>query len=105
MFFDEIDALVSARSETGDSSGGVQQRMLAALLNEMDGIDRVAGVLVVSNCACISLTTDGVDLGQLAASYAAVVIQYYTAFAMQSSGCCNEPHRYDRLCTATSWTV
>ena len=49
MFFDEIDALVSARSETGDSSGGVQQRLLAALLNEMDGIDRVAGVLVVSN--------------------------------------------------------
>lgn len=53
MFFDEIDALVSARSETGDSSGGVQQRMLAALLNEMDGIDRVAGVLVVSNCSFI----------------------------------------------------
>jgi SpoVK/Ycf46/Vps4 family AAA+-type ATPase len=58
VFLDEIDALVSARSETGDSSGGVQQRMLAALLNEMDGIDRVAGVLVVSNCTFVSLTTD-----------------------------------------------
>ena len=60
VFLDEIDALVSARSETGDSSGGVQQRMLAALLNEMDGIDRVAGVLVVSNWTFVSLTTDGV---------------------------------------------
>jgi transitional endoplasmic reticulum ATPase len=44
VFFDEIDALVAARSTTGDSSGGVQQRLLAALLNEMDGVDRVDGV-------------------------------------------------------------
>ena len=62
MFFDENDALVSARSETGDSSGGVQQRILAALLNEMDGIDRVAGILVVSN-RTFFLNTDIVGTG------------------------------------------
>ena len=48
VFFDEIDALVSTRSVDGDRSGGVQQRLLATLLNEMDGVDRVAGVLVVA---------------------------------------------------------
>jgi SpoVK/Ycf46/Vps4 family AAA+-type ATPase len=48
IFFDEIDALVSSRSAGGDSSGGVQQRMLATLLNEMDGVDRTSGVLVVA---------------------------------------------------------
>ena len=50
VFFDEIDGIVHSRSATGDGCGGVQQRLLTTLLNEMDGIDRVAGggVLVVA---------------------------------------------------------
>lgn len=36
LFLDEIDSIVGKRSESGQR--GVQERVLAALLNEMDGI-------------------------------------------------------------------
>jgi transitional endoplasmic reticulum ATPase len=48
LFFDELDALVSNRSNTtGDS---VQDRVLSTLLNEMDGITTNHGVVVLVNC-------------------------------------------------------
>ncbi|KAL7424926.1 AAA+-type ATPase [Cryptotrichosporon argae] len=43
VFFDEIDALATSREDT-DAHGGV----LTALLNEMDGIEALAGVTVVA---------------------------------------------------------
>jgi transitional endoplasmic reticulum ATPase len=51
LFLDEIDALVAKR-HTGTSNGGaqrdaVQERVLATLLNEMDGVETADGVLVV----------------------------------------------------------
>ena len=36
LFIDEVDALVGNRS--GEKQGGVQQRVLSTLLNEMDGV-------------------------------------------------------------------
>ncbi|KAJ3049191.1 hypothetical protein HK097_009790 [Rhizophlyctis rosea] len=55
IFFDEVDAIVGKRSlekASGGGSGGrggdsVQERVLSALLNEMDGIEAARGVLVV----------------------------------------------------------
>lgn len=52
VFFDEIDAIVGRRA-IGESSSGatssstVHERILASLLNEMDGIEVAEGVLVV----------------------------------------------------------
>ncbi len=46
IFFDEIDAIVGKRS-LGDSTEGVQERVLATLLNEMDGIESLNDVLLV----------------------------------------------------------
>jgi SpoVK/Ycf46/Vps4 family AAA+-type ATPase len=46
VFFDEIDAVVGSRSERSDS-GGVQQRLLATLLTELDGIAAGGRVLLV----------------------------------------------------------
>ncbi len=37
LFIDEVDSLVSARGG-GGRSGGVKEKVLATLLNEMDGI-------------------------------------------------------------------
>jgi hypothetical protein len=49
VFFDEIDAIVARRTVGGDGSGGVQQRVLTTLLNEMDGVESsTAGVLVIA---------------------------------------------------------
>ena len=51
IFFDEIDAIVAARSLTGGGGGGggdvVQERILSTLLNEMDGVGKGGGVVVV----------------------------------------------------------
>jgi AAA family ATPase len=44
IFFDEIDALGSARDGGGDVHGGV----LTSLLNEMDGVEELSGVTVVA---------------------------------------------------------
>eukprot|EP00035_Acanthoeca_spectabilis_P032562 m.19263 g.19263 ORF g.19263 m.19263 type:complete len:919 (+) comp5420_c0_seq1:486-3242(+) len=46
IFLDEIDAVVGSRGGSSDS-GGVQQRTLATLLTEMDGVATVGQVLVV----------------------------------------------------------
>ena len=51
LFLDEIDAIVSRRSLEGSAdgaeAGGVQQRILSTILNELDGIDSAEGVVLV----------------------------------------------------------
>jgi transitional endoplasmic reticulum ATPase len=47
IFFDEIDALASARS-TGREDSGVGGRVLSQLLIELDGIEELRGVLVLA---------------------------------------------------------
>ena len=52
IFLDEIEALVGARDLSGGGgggggSGGVQERILATLLTEMDGVEPTNGVVVV----------------------------------------------------------
>ncbi|KAI8827196.1 P-loop containing nucleoside triphosphate hydrolase protein [Fimicolochytrium jonesii] len=51
VFFDEIDAIVGKRSLSSSSSNtksdSVQDRVLSALLNEMDGVEAAKDVLVV----------------------------------------------------------
>eukprot|EP00026_Physarum_polycephalum_P003560 Phypoly_transcript_03573.p1 GENE.Phypoly_transcript_03573~~Phypoly_transcript_03573.p1 ORF type:complete len:698 (+),score=80.79 Phypoly_transcript_03573:268-2361(+) len=50
IFFDEIDA-IAAKRELGSTEGhggeGVQSRVLSTMLNEMDGIEQVEGILVI----------------------------------------------------------
>lgn len=46
IFFDEIDSIVGKRS-LDSTSQGVQERVLATLLNEMDGIEQASNILVV----------------------------------------------------------
>jgi len=45
VFLDEIDALAPQRGQSSDS--GVTDRVVAALLTELDGIDQMAGVSVI----------------------------------------------------------
>jgi transitional endoplasmic reticulum ATPase len=47
IFFDEIDALASARSGSGTDSG-VAARVLSQLLTELDGIEELKGVFVLA---------------------------------------------------------
>jgi transitional endoplasmic reticulum ATPase len=47
IFFDEIDALASARSGGGNDSG-VAARVLSQLLTELDGIEELKGVFVLA---------------------------------------------------------
>jgi transitional endoplasmic reticulum ATPase len=47
IFFDEIDALASARSH-GGSDSGVGVRVLSQLLTELDGIEELKGVFVLA---------------------------------------------------------
>jgi transitional endoplasmic reticulum ATPase len=47
VFFDEIDALASARSSGGGDSG-VAGRVLSQLLTELDGIEELKGVFVLA---------------------------------------------------------
>jgi len=47
IFFDEIDALVPARG-AGLTSEGVAERLLSRFLTELDGIEELKGVLVLS---------------------------------------------------------
>lgn len=48
IFLDELDALVGKRA-IGSGKGGdsVQERVLSALLNEMDGVESCEGVLIM----------------------------------------------------------
>ncbi|KAF9102953.1 hypothetical protein BGX27_010801 [Mortierella sp. AM989] len=53
VFFDEIDTIVGKRnfSAGGGGEGGgdsVQERVLSTMLNEMDGVENAAGVLIVA---------------------------------------------------------
>jgi len=48
IFLDEIEAMVGKRSFSQGSGGdSVQERVLSTMLNEMDGVESVEGVLVV----------------------------------------------------------
>lgn len=49
IFIDEIDVIVGKRDGDGGttSDGGVQERVLAMLLNEMDGMEGAQGVIVI----------------------------------------------------------
>lgn len=46
VFFDEIEAIASKRSGS-DLDSGVQERALSQLLNELDGIEELQGVVVI----------------------------------------------------------
>eukprot|EP00041_Stephanoeca_diplocostata_P016766 m.331421 g.331421 ORF g.331421 m.331421 type:complete len:819 (-) comp20477_c0_seq2:465-2921(-) len=48
VFLDEVDAIVGNRDRAGSDSGGVQERVLATLLTEMDGIESAGQVLIVA---------------------------------------------------------
>eukprot|EP01097_Dermamoeba_algensis_P009577 TRINITY_DN678_c0_g1_i1.p1 TRINITY_DN678_c0_g1~~TRINITY_DN678_c0_g1_i1.p1 ORF type:complete len:424 (+),score=44.36 TRINITY_DN678_c0_g1_i1:434-1705(+) len=51
IFLDELDAIVGMRSLTasgGVQDGGVQERVLSTLLNEMDGIENSKNILVLA---------------------------------------------------------
>eukprot|EP00501_MAST-03F_sp_TOSAG23-6_P001797 GSMAST32.ASY1.ANO1.1875.1 assembled CDS len=56
LFFDEIDSLAMGRdlSGGGDKASGVAERMLATLLNEMDGVESSNGVVVLAATNLIS---------------------------------------------------
>ena len=45
---DEIDALTTTRGADGESGGGSSDRVIGTLLNEMDGVGSVAGVVVIA---------------------------------------------------------
>ncbi|KAI8646361.1 P-loop containing nucleoside triphosphate hydrolase protein [Parasitella parasitica] len=48
VFLDEMDAIGTKRGfNMGDSSGGVNERVLSTLLNEMDGVEGRQGVVVI----------------------------------------------------------
>ncbi|KAI9315122.1 P-loop containing nucleoside triphosphate hydrolase protein, partial [Dichotomocladium elegans] len=48
MFIDEMDAISTRRGwDSGESSGGVNERVLSTLLNEMDGVEGRKGVIVI----------------------------------------------------------
>ncbi|KAH3756901.1 AAA family ATPase [Pelomyxa schiedti] len=48
LFFDEIDAIVGQRDTLGSHRDSVKERVLSTILNEMDGIEKLCGVLVVA---------------------------------------------------------
>ena len=49
VFLDEIDSIVGSRTGSGSGSrDDVRERVLSTLLNEMDGFERMAGVVVVA---------------------------------------------------------
>ena len=50
IFLDEVDALVGKRDLGGHSSDAVRDRLLAALLDEMDGVEAADSVLVIVSC-------------------------------------------------------
>jgi len=47
LFIDELDAIVGRRDMSMQDGNGVRQRVLSALLTEMDGVVEASGVLVV----------------------------------------------------------
>tara|TARA_R110002050_G_scaffold287079_2_gene438043 strand:+ start:77 stop:664 length:588 start_codon:yes stop_codon:yes gene_type:complete len=60
LFLDEIDAIVSKRGLAGEGGQGdsVQERVLATLLNEMDGIESSPHVIVVGATNRVDMLDD-----------------------------------------------
>ncbi|KAJ1334306.1 hypothetical protein BSLG_008141 [Batrachochytrium salamandrivorans] len=48
IFFDEIDAIATRREWTEDGAGGVNERVLSTLLNEMDGVQERREIIVIA---------------------------------------------------------
>ncbi|CAF1428014.1 unnamed protein product [Rotaria magnacalcarata] len=48
IFFDEIDAIANSRSNSSNSQSNVSDRVIAALLIEMDGIEKLKGVTIIA---------------------------------------------------------
>ncbi|KAJ8326640.1 hypothetical protein QVD99_006647 [Batrachochytrium dendrobatidis] len=48
IFFDEIDAIATRREWTEDGTGGVNERVLSTLLNEMDGLQERKEVTIIA---------------------------------------------------------
>lgn len=48
IFFDEIDAVAVERSSSSSKSNNVGDRVLAQLLNEMDGVENLSDVTIVA---------------------------------------------------------
>ncbi|PWN47173.1 AAA-domain-containing protein, partial [Violaceomyces palustris] len=48
IFFDEIDALTTTRSTGSEAQDGPSDRVIASLLNEMDGIETLSNVIIVA---------------------------------------------------------
>ena len=64
LFIDEVDSLVSARGG-GGRSGGVKEKVLATLLNEMDGIGaRADGEAGGRREALLELEAGGAEMGR-----------------------------------------
>jgi ATP-dependent 26S proteasome regulatory subunit len=48
VFFDEMDVIVGNRSLSNSESEGVSERVLATLLNEIDGIEQSKDILLIA---------------------------------------------------------
>jgi len=47
LFFDELDSIGTKRNWTDDGTGGVDERVLSTMLNEMDGIQERQGIFII----------------------------------------------------------
>ena len=47
LFIDEIDTLGKRRGLTGEGAGGVEERLLSTMLNEIDGIEELGQVIII----------------------------------------------------------
>ena len=45
IFFDELDSVAPARGQSGDS-GGVMDRVVSALLAELDSLDQISVIVI-----------------------------------------------------------
>ncbi|CAF3553482.1 unnamed protein product [Rotaria sp. Silwood1] len=48
IFFDEIDAIANSRANSSNSQSNVSDRVIATLLIEMDGIEKLKGVTIIA---------------------------------------------------------
>ncbi|ORY91205.1 P-loop containing nucleoside triphosphate hydrolase protein [Syncephalastrum racemosum] len=61
LFIDEFDAIGSKRGWShGESSGGVNERVMSTLLNEMDGVEGRQGVIVIGCTSCPDQIDDAI---------------------------------------------
>ncbi|ORX60122.1 AAA-domain-containing protein [Piromyces finnis] len=47
LFFDELDSIGTKRNWSDDGTGGVDERVLSTMLNEMDGIQERQGIFII----------------------------------------------------------